>query len=68
MKTFSMILPLLCLCLSAFGESVAELRKSREATDKDGKVHGTAIYYNGDGSKFKEIVYENGRHISSKRF
>ena len=34
----------------------------------NGQKHGTAITYNEDGSKFREVVYENGEEISKKNY
>ena len=42
--------------------------RSSETPYVDGKNHGRGIYYNEDGSKRLEIVYENGKYISEKEY
>ncbi len=34
---------------------------------KEGKLHGTSIYYDEDGNPTNEFIYENGEQISSRQ-
>jgi antitoxin component YwqK of YwqJK toxin-antitoxin module len=42
--------------------------KETEIPDMHGKRHGTAIYYREDRPKWREIVWENGKRISEKKW
>ena len=42
--------------------------KKSETTYVNDKMHGTQIWYNEDGSKKEERLYENGEEISRKKF
>ena len=33
----------------------------------DGKIHGTQIWFEEDGAKLREVVFENGKQISEKK-